>query len=326
MDRNVVTFRLGADDIGLLRFGVSPGIELAHAVRALQSTGSRPLQWGWFRNIQASIPADAFAILRLVIPPSGYFPDFLTGPITADTSPEEELDNLRRTAPEVVQVHLGKLLTLATGQRHATITALVSNPAKAQARIAEAWEEMWSAVVAPHWEQLRRILHADIAHRSRSIVDAGTTTMIGSLHERVSWDGSNVNVRMHSWSEVVPCEGSGMLLVPTVIGSPWCSVLTEKPVQPTLFYPAHGVTNTWYQVGHTAEKALSALLGEGRARVLLSLTGPRSTTETAALCNLALSTASHHLTLLRDAGLIASARQGSQVLHSRTLLGDSLTG
>lgn len=324
--RNVVSFRLGTDDIGLLRFGISPGHELAHAVRAVQSAGSRPLQWGWLRSVDTSIPAESFQLMALLVAPAGYFPDFLTGPISAETTPEEELANLRATKPETIQAHLTKVLRLATGRRHELVTAMIREPIVSRNRIADAWEELWDALLAPHWDQLLRTLHADIMHRSRSVAEAGTTAMISALHERVSWHRGEVHVRMHSWSEDVPCEGSGLLLVPTVLATPWCSVLTEKPIQPTLFYPAHGITNTWHLKDSTAQQALSALLGEGRARVLLCLDGPRSTSETASLCELAVSTASHHLSVLRAAGLVDSRRAGGLVLHSRTLLGESLTG
>jgi DNA-binding transcriptional ArsR family regulator len=36
-------------------------------------------------------------------------------------------------------------------------------------------------------------------------------------------------------------------------------------------------------------------------------------------------TASHHLTALRDAGLVTSRRDGRSVLYTRTPLGDALT-
>lgn len=326
MDRNVVTFHLGPGDIGLLRFGISPGHELAHAVRTLQSAGSRPLQWGWLRTVEKTVPSDAFELMKLLVAPSGYFPDFLTGPIVGDTTPEEEIAHMRATPSESVRVHLGKVLRLATGNRRTQVTAMIREPARSLERICDAWEELWDALIAPHWDQLRRILNADIAQRSRSIVEAGTTAMIASLHERVSWHEDSVRVRMHSWSEFVSCAGSGLLLVPSVFASPWCSVLTEKPVQPTLFYPVHALVNTWHRRDTSAERALSALMGEGRSRVLLCLTGPRSTSEVAGLCSLAVSTASHHLTALRDAGLVSSRRDGARVLHTRTLLGDSLAG
>ncbi|WP_211240802.1 helix-turn-helix domain-containing protein [Hamadaea tsunoensis] len=52
---------------------------------------------------------------------------------------------------------------------------------------------------------------------------------------------------------------------------------------------------------------------------------PLSTSETASSCGLALSTASHHLGVLREAGLIHSRRDGGAVRHTQTVLGEALT-
>ncbi|GAB6859125.1 helix-turn-helix domain-containing protein [Microbacterium xylanilyticum] len=41
---------------------------------------------------------------------------------------------------------------------------------------------------------------------------------------------------------------------------------------------------------------------------------------------IARSTASHHLTVLRDAGLVVSSRDGSRMMHLRTPLGEALVG
>ncbi|MFC3741635.1 ArsR/SmtB family transcription factor [Paractinoplanes deccanensis] len=141
----------------------------------------------------------------------------------------------------------------------------------------------------------------------------------------VTWAGDEVHVRVLHYGAVIDCEGSGLTLVPSVMSTPRCAVITERGAQPTLFYPAHGVTETWTGDGTTAAAALTALLGEGRARVLLCLDGPRSTSETAALCGLAVSTASHHLAVLRGAGLVDSTRAGAAVRHSRSVLGEALT-
>ena len=110
------------------------------------------------------------------------------------------------------------------------------------------------------------------------------------------------------------------------MGSTGCNVLTEPPAQPTLFYPAHGVTATWARDASDATAALGALLGPARARILLEAHEPRTTSQIARDTAVALSTASHHLTVLRDAGLIASSRDGARVLHRRTPLGEAMVG
>jgi DNA-binding transcriptional ArsR family regulator len=60
--------------------------------------------------------------------------------------------------------------------------------------------------------------------------------------------------------------------------------------------------------------------------VLILLEAPHSTGEVAAALGLAAATASHHLTTLRDAGLIAGSRVGRKLEYLRTGLGDQLGG
>ncbi|WP_315278643.1 helix-turn-helix domain-containing protein [Kocuria carniphila] len=103
-----------------------------------------------------------------------------------------------------------------------------------------------------------------------------------------------------------------------------CSVLTESPAQPTIFYPALGVSETWYKDGPDALDALTALLGQARAHLILELQQPLTTSECAALTGIASSTASHHLSVLRHADLVRSRREGVRVLHTRTPLGEAL--
>jgi DNA-binding transcriptional ArsR family regulator len=52
---------------------------------------------------------------------------------------------------------------------------------------------------------------------------------------------------------------------------------------------------------------------------------PASTGEVAAALALAPATASHHLTTLRDGGLVAAERSGRLLRYRRTGLGEQLT-
>ena len=60
-------FRLAADDISAIRFGISPGHELSHAVRVLQRPDDQPLQWGWLRGVRDDVPRDAFELMAVII-------------------------------------------------------------------------------------------------------------------------------------------------------------------------------------------------------------------------------------------------------------------
>jgi len=72
------------------------------------------------------------------------------------------------------------------------------------------------------------------------------------------------------------------------------------------------------------QAALAALIGRNQAAVLASVGDGCTTTELAGRAGISLAAASQHATVLRDAGLIASRRQGGAVLHVLTPLGTEL--
>jgi hypothetical protein len=325
VDRNIVAFRLVPDDIAAIRFGVSPGHELCHAVRVALRPSEHPLQWGWLRRVRDTVPRESFDLLALLIGVDGYFPDFLTTTPGWDTTPADEARRLRDVPAELMRVDLGKMLDRSTGERRAAIARMRADPERARETIAEAWLEVWSAMLAPVWGTLERILRADIAVRARRIATEGVAGMVGSLHHAIEWHGDSVRVAMRTHREELDCRGSGLVLVPSVMATR-CAVLTEPPAQPTLFYPAHGVTETWARDSVESALALAALVGQARAGILLAAHEPRTTSQVAADAALALSTASHHLTVLREAGLVESTRDGARVLHVRSPLGEALVG
>ncbi len=319
-------FRLAPHDISAIRFGISPGHELSHAVRVLQRPADQPLQWGWLRAVRDRVPREAFELMVVIIGADGYFPDFLTTTPSWDMDPAAEAARLRAVRPELLRADLTKMLARSTGRRREAILRMHEHPIRARGMIADAWTELWDALLAPVWPQLDRILRADIAVRARRIATDGIAAMAGALHESVTWHGDAMRVRMRLHSEVVDCRGSGLVLVPSVMSSHRCAVLTEPPAQPTLFYPAQGVTAAWARDAAEASRSLGALLSPMRAEILLTAHDPRTTSQVAADCGLAVSTASHHLTVLRGSGLIASERAGARVMHVRTPLGEALVG
>jgi hypothetical protein len=323
--RKVVEFRLAPDDLSAIRFGLSPGHELAHAVRVLTRPQHHPLQWGWLRSTRQRVPRAAFELLRLVVGEEGYLPDFLTSAPDWDLSPADELDRLRRADVVPMRVDLGKRVLRTSGAERRALQAMAEDPAGTRAVVADAWEEFWDAALAPFWPQVERLLRADIGIRSRRVTTHGLGAMVATLNEAVTWGPDAVRVRLSEHEEVLDCAGSGLVLVPSVM-SRGCAALTERPAQPTLFYPALGVSETWTTTGTDLATALAALLGEGRARLLRALREPMSTSEVAAAGGLAVSTASHHLAVLRAARLVDARREGSRVMHVRTPLGEALVG
>ncbi|KKI21305.1 MULTISPECIES: ArsR/SmtB family transcription factor [unclassified Leucobacter] len=321
-----VDFRLSPGDIQAVRFGISPGHELAHAVRVLLRPAHYPLQWGWLKQVRDRMPREPFGLLSEVIGADGYLPDFLTTTARWDLTPEAELAALRAAALPGMRVDLGKMVDRSSGERRAALERMRADPERARARIADAWAQVWEAALAPVWPQLERILRADIAVRSRTVSADGLAAMASRIHPAVSWGDGAVRVVLRKHSEQVDCRGSGLVLVPSVMSSWGCMVLTEPPAQPTLYYPARGVTAEWARDSGAARDAVAALVGAARAEILFAAHVARTTSQVAADAGLAISTASHHLSVLRGAGLVSSTRDGARVLHLRTPLGEAVIG
>jgi len=321
--RKLVEFRLAPDDLSAIRFGISSGHELVHAVRVMSNPQLHPLQWGWLRSTRALVAPEDLTLLRLVVGDDGYAPDFFTVRSEWDLTPQDEIARFAEHDPTLVAADLGKRVLRTTGPQRRILETLALNPLRTRDVIAKAWSAFWDAAMAPYWPQIERLLRADIGVRARRMSQTGTGNMVATLHEAVSWSSGAVQVWLHRHEETLDCAGSGLVLVPSVMANR-CAVLTEHAAQPTLFYPAQGVSETWTSQTAERSQALAALLGEGRARILLAVEQPLSTTELAHACGLAVSTVSHHLTILRGSGLIDSRRAGASVLHTRTTLGEAL--
>jgi hypothetical protein len=276
--------------------------------------------------VRDRLPAADFHLLAALIGDDGYMPDFLTTAPRWDLTPDAELAALRTTPLAPMRVDLAKMVRRSSGARQRALLDMQEHPSRARAMIADAWGRVWDATLAPVWPQLERLLRADIAVRAQAIATTGIAGMAGALHTQVSWGAGAVRVTLRRHSEQVDCRGSGLVLVPSVLASWGCMVLTEPPAQPTLFYPARGVTAGWARDETEIAAALGALLGPARGRILLDSGAARTTSQVASDTGIAVSTASHHLTVLRDAGLVASERAATRMLHLRTPLGEALVG
>jgi len=321
--RKEIVIRLAPDDISAVRFGVSPGHELAHAIRTLLRPHDHPLAWGWLRAVSDRVPERDASLLRLVIGRDGYLPDVLTSSPAWDLTPDEEFLRIRAAAPDAVRVDLRKRAVRSSGAEQDALLRLADDPLRARAMIADAAAAFWAAALDPFWTRMVRLLHADIGSRSRRLAREGLAGVFGELNEAVTWDGDRVRLRTWFHAEEVDGAGRGLVLVPSIFGRR-CAAVTQPPAQPALFYPALGVSEVWHRGGEERAESLAGLLGPGRARVFLAVAEPCSTTEAADLARVSLATASHHLAALREAGLIVSRRDGRRMMHVRTPLGDGL--
>ncbi|WP_436526788.1 DUF5937 family protein [Actinoplanes sp. HUAS TT8] len=309
----MVAIALPPDAATRIRFAVSCLWEVLASLRVLHDPGVPSVHRKWARKKR---PGPDGLLARLVPPTGGYAPDFLTPPpagLTADLA--TELSALRRTDPSIIRAHLA----LMPG---GTDLELFRNPASGLDRLADEIAGYWTTAIAPDWPRMHALLDADVRRRAHHLATDGAAEVLNNLHDHVRWvDGTLLVDQRHCTAPDVP-DGTGLVLVPSVFA--WPSVLTVSSWgTPQLAYPAAGVATLWEESSRLPD-ALGALLGAGRARILVELGSPLSTTELSHRTGITPGGISQHLQILRAAGLITTHRAGRSLLNSRTPAAETL--
>ncbi|MEU1392830.1 MULTISPECIES: winged helix-turn-helix domain-containing protein [unclassified Nonomuraea] len=178
-------------------------------------------------------------------------------------------------------------------------------------------------------------LEAEVATRAGVMARGGAERLLSTLHPDLVWRDMTLDVRTRFTPQTIDVHlnGRGLVLIPSVFCRlPLFSCDGFRPDDaPVLFYPAlrdpadafalwgRGVAGSSRRAG-----TLAALLGPTRAAVLEEVGRGCTTTHLARRLSISAATASHHVSVLRDSGLVVSRRQGGSVLHLLTPLGLSL--
>jgi DNA-binding transcriptional ArsR family regulator len=198
--------------------------------------------------------------------------------------------------------------------------------------LAEATQVAYQELIQPFWPRIRAGLHAEQAARRRTLAAEGPGALMASLQgPLIRWRPPVLEILRPGRVEM-ELGGRGIALVPSVFVGRAPS-LHENPnhedEMPRLILPAEGAgrARLWAVsrgLGGSRGSALAALVGRNRAAVLQSIADGCTTTELARRVGISLAAASQHASVLRRAGLIATRRQGSAVLHVLTPLGAEL--
>jgi len=170
------------------------------------------------------------------------------------------------------------------------------------------------------WARVCGSFHSELAWRSRLIAGLGVQAALSTLHPRISWNGTVMQIETSTELDVHP-GGAGLTLLPSALwtGRP---MVTDHPDGSTaIIYPA---LTPLPLTDEASTDPLAELLGHTRAAVLRLAFRERTTTELARELGTSAATVSGHTKTLRAAGLIVTTRVGKAVLHSVTPLGGRL--
>lgn len=259
-------------------------------------------------------------MLLPLVPQHGYFPDFLT-PADARAGWQAGIDALLHTPATRLRAEL----ELLAGRRRLPTWArgLAEGDPGLLRRLATALTAYYELAVAPFGAALQAQLDADRALRARSLLDGGAEGLLDSLRPLMRWQNPVLEVDYPREQEL-HLDGRGLLLVPSFFCWRHPISLLDPTQPPVLVYPVEK-DPAWFggpQV--TTEPAVAALLGTTRAAVLATVGIGCTTGELARRLRISPASASQHTTVLRNAGLITSRRNGPVVLHTQTPLGAQL--
>lgn len=294
------------------RWAVSPLRETTSAVRLLTQPHRQGYHLPWLRAVAPELERlDLTPLLHVLA--RNYSPDFISPP-PPGPSPrfDDEIAAVRATPSAQVAAELA---------RSPGAGGLATDPAQARTQLADVLETVWRNLVEPWWPRIRDVLDADIAHRTRALVDGGLAAVFADLHPAVRWEQHTVTVDLVVTADR-RMDGVGLLLMPSVFEWPGVGVSLDPPWPPTIDYPARGIAALWETSPPAA--GLHRLIGRTRATLLAALSEPRSTTGLARTCALPASTVSEQVRILRETGLVTTHRVGRSLRHTRTPLGTAL--
>ncbi|PWI07395.1 transcriptional regulator [Streptomyces sp. NWU339] len=313
-------WQVSADTLAASRFVLSPCAETFASLRLLHATNAaHPGERQW---LDAHLPAYRARLahdpVTELLVPSGlgveWIADFLTPTPRGGETFEEEVARVRGVSPAVAREHLGLSL-------RGPLPPLLERDDLPE-RAADLLTWVWEETVRPYWARRRRVLEADVVARVAQVGRGGWAAVLDALRPGTRWLGeSRLQVNLH---EYPPREISGAELVfvpvtPQRVG--WVS--WEGTDRYALVYPCTGALADGG--GRAVPVSLGALLGGARARVLVLLGSPMSTSQLVAVTGQGLGSVGRHLRVLLDAGLVERwGRAGRSVLYVRTAAGEVL--
>lgn len=329
----MISYSATAEDVAKVRFSLSPLGETVYSFRTLASPTHRRQHQPWVDDVLTRLKGLGLRLLRAVIPPTGYVPDFLTPaptgrPTSTPSTMDSELEVVRATHParfvDEVAWMLGDAGTPSAWRRETAPLhrQMLDEPEKAIEQITQLLRVYWKLALEPYWQRLYGELVSDIRSRMRLMENLGAASVFSALNERIGWQDDRLTVRSN-YSFEKKLGGQGVVLVPSVFCGP--EVLTMlPPLQSMIVYPGPGTADIWRHDGQDRRSPLAALLGAVRAAVLEALVMPASTGELAARINVTPGAISQHVSVLRGCDLVTSHRSGQRVIHSLTETGETL--
>ncbi|KPC84806.1 MULTISPECIES: ArsR/SmtB family transcription factor [Streptomyces] len=283
----------------------------------------------WRQESRTRLNGEA-RLLSAVVPPRGYFPDFLT-PSGGGAEPlglDAGMEALRDTPADRIREELGLLTGNGAPARRpsgghvpgALPEALAEGRSEPLGRLISTLRGYHRAAVEPYWPHIRASVEADRAVRGRALLDGGADGLLATLPPMIRWRAPVLEAD-YPVDRELRLDGRGLLLQPSFFCRGTPVVYRDPGLTPVLVYP---VTHPGAPAGAEPGPWLGRLVGHTRSAVLRAIDSGCTTSELARRTGVSLASASQHACVLREAGLVRTLRHGSSVLHTLTPLGAEL--
>ncbi|MFK0247143.1 ArsR/SmtB family transcription factor [Amycolatopsis azurea] len=257
--------------------------------------------------------------LMSAVPPYGYCPDFLT-PARPMTTIEDAVDALCATPVPALRDQIAELARNGTVPRW--LRLLHDGGPEELHALGDAVTGYFRRHLAPEWPGVSDAIAKEAARCHALTEQGGTHLLLSALHPDVSWRPPVLEVRF-PWDQDLHLDGRGLRLVPVYFGHGTPTTYKDASRPPVLVYSIDHLP----MLDHDAEppNSLEALLGPTRAHVLMKVASNTwNTSEVATGTGISAASASQHLAVLRESGLIDTTRRGRARLHTITALGRAI--
>jgi DNA-binding transcriptional ArsR family regulator len=310
-----------AEDLTRVRLATEADLlwELLLSAHLLGKPDGAVVFGAWKQGTRARL-GPGMRMLFDLAPPWGYSADFLT-PTAGTGDLEVGLDAIRSTSRARLRADIASL----DGPVQPWRAGLATADPDALAHLDTTLRAYHRAALAPRWPRIQAQVRGDHARRVRAVARGGTELLLGTLHPTVTWEPPVLTVAS-GYDRDIHLDGRGILLVPSFFC--WLRPITLRAPdrRPVLVYPIDHDIGWYAERPGASSPALSALVGRTRAVVLETIAASVacSTTELARRVGISPAGASQHAAVLREAGVIATYRDGKESLHTTTRLGIEL--
>jgi DNA-binding transcriptional ArsR family regulator len=323
----VLRIHFTSEDMGRVRVAgaVDQLWEIANSVNRLRTRDGAMAFGAWRGQVTPRVPPAA-GMLAPMLPPRGYFPDFLTPMHAGGGDLEPAIDAVLSTPRHRLRTDL-TLLAEGKCQLPSWMSALAAGEPEVLHRLGTALRTYQRTALAPYAALLQARVDADRAARAQDVLTGGTDALLAGLGPVFRWLPPVLEADYPVPREL-HLDGRGLLLQPSVFCWRAPVTLYDDALAPVLVYPVlHGPAAALPLVQPlcpAADTPLAALIGRTRAALLEAVTSGSSTGELGRRLGVSASTVSEHVGVLREAGLLCSTRRANRVLHTITPAGHAV--